>query len=192
MARGSSEFPVVMVRPDLEGLPQYDLPAGFSLRAYRPGDEAEWLRIHELADRYNTFTASTFTEQFGADAEVLRRRQLYLCEPAGAAIGTATAWFDDDFRGERWGRVHWVAIVPAFQGRGLGKPLMSAVCNRLRQLGHRRAYLTSNTARVPAIGLYLKFGFVPEIRTARDRRAWRLLRQRLPEGPLAELELGGR
>ncbi|OPX24245.1 MAG: hypothetical protein B1H04_02490 [Planctomycetales bacterium 4484_123] len=192
MARDSSEFPVVMVRPDLEGLPQYDLPAGFSLRAYRPGDEAEWLRIHELADRYNTFTASTFAEQFGTDAEVLRQRQLYLCDPAGATIGTVTAWFDDEFHGGRWGRVHWVAVVPAFQGRGLGRLLMSAVCNRLRQLGHRRAYLTSNTVRVRAIGLYLKFGFVPEIRNQRDARAWQLLRQRLPDSALAKMDLAWR
>jgi GNAT superfamily N-acetyltransferase len=76
-------------------------------------------------------------------------------------------------RSARWGRVHWMAITPQFQGRGLGKTLLSAICQRLRELGHERAYLTTSSARVQAVGLYLKFGFEPLIRNIEDESLWR-------------------
>ena len=175
---------VIMVREHLDGIPQHALPSGFTIRWYRPGDEAHWVAIHRLADRYNVITPERFTREFGRDPERLRQRQCFLLSPRGEVIGTATAWFDDDFRGRRYGRVHWVAIVPAMQGRGLSKPLMSVVCERLRALGHDRAYLTTSTARIPAINLYLQFGFAPYIRGSEDRRIWQALRARLKE-PLA-------
>src|SRR5687767_10707717 len=34
-----------MWRPNLEGLPQLDVPAGYRLRTYRPGDESPWGEI---------------------------------------------------------------------------------------------------------------------------------------------------
>jgi GNAT superfamily N-acetyltransferase len=166
---------VEMIRESLEDLPQFPVPAPCTLRWYRPGDEAAWLRIHLEADAHNTFTPRTFEEQFGRDPRVLAERQCYLCDAEGEAIGTTTAWFHD-YRGRPFGRVHWVAIVPAMQGRGLANPLLTAVCNRLRALGHERAYLSSATVRVPALNLYLKFGFLPVVRTEEDLRAWSLVR----------------
>ena len=49
---------------------------------------------------------------------------------------------------------------------------MTVVCNRLRELGHDRAYLVTSTARLPAIKLYLDFGFEPEIHDAEQQRVW--------------------
>lgn len=47
--------------------------------------------------------------------------------------------------------------------------MASIVCRRLHTLGHVRAYLTTNTARIPAIRLYLKLGFEPLLRTEEER-----------------------
>jgi GNAT superfamily N-acetyltransferase len=57
--------------------------------------------------------------------------------------------------------VHWLAVLPAFQGRGLGKALMTVVCQRLRDLGHQRACLSTLIARGAALELYRQFGFRP-------------------------------
>ena len=103
----------------------------------------------------------------------LRRRQCYLLAPTGEVVGTGTAWFNNNLEGARWGRVHWLAIMPEFQGRGLAKPLMTSICRRLRELGHEHVYLSTSTARRAAIGLYLKFGFAPVIRSEEDGAAWR-------------------
>ena len=89
------------------------LPAPFSFRDYRPGDEATWADIHVLAHRHNAITPALYRDQFGADEGELRERQLYLCDDSGGAIGTVTAWHNADYPDRNYGRVHWVAIVPS-------------------------------------------------------------------------------
>lgn len=172
MTIAKRNLPLKMSRANLENVPEFAWPAGFTLRWYQPGDEAHWLRIHRAADRFNEISPALYERQFGPDKETLVSRQCYLLAPNLNAIGTATAWFDNDFQGCRWGRVHWMAIIPEFQGRGLAKPLMTAICLRLHELGHEHAYLSTSTARHAAIGLYLRFGFEPLIRSENDAAVW--------------------
>lgn len=184
-----------MTRSSLDNIPEFAPPPGFQVRWYQPGDEAHWLRIHLVADPLNRITPELFEQQFAVRTvracrpalsdespnglkSALRdlcERQCYLLAPTGEVIGTGTAWFSDHFEGGRWGRVHWMAILPEFQGRGLGKALLSVICRRLRQLQHERAFLTTSTARLPAIKLYRKFGFEPLIRSAEDENLWRAM-----------------
>jgi GNAT superfamily N-acetyltransferase len=170
-----ANLPVTMVRDHLDDIPTYPLPAPYQARWYRPGDEAAWLNIQAEADHHNTITPELFNRSFGPDPQLLAGRQCYLLDETGAPIGTATAWLYDNYKDPSYGRIHWVAIIPEKQGLGLAKPLMSLVCQRLKELGHRRAYLTTSTIRLPALNLYLSFGFVPEISTPDDRQVWREL-----------------
>ena len=171
-------LPVRMIRPNLDNIPEYDLPPSYTIRHYQPGDELAWERIHVEADQYNPVTPELFQQQFGQDVKLLAERQFYLCDAAGQAIGTASAWLDI-YQGQPYGRVHWVALVPSRQGQGLAKPLLSVVCRRLRELQHDRAYLSTSTARIPAIGLYLKFGFRPHVRSEQEFQAWRRVWEKL-------------
>jgi len=171
-----------MTRDSLESIPQFALPENYSARWFRPGDDVIWRQIQSVSDQLNDITAGLFHEQFGADIEVLRQRQCYLLDENGTAIGTATAWFDDDYEGGRYGRLHWVAIVPKMQGRGLAKPLLTIVCNRLKELGHRRAYLNTSSGRIPAIGLYLQFGFTPAVNSAKEADLWREILEQVDQG----------
>lgn len=173
VAENTRHVPVAMARQDLDGIPQFSLPEPFTFRWYQPGDEKEWTRIHVQADKWNDVSGDLFEKQFGNDEDLLRERQLYLCADDGAAVGTATAWWNDDYEGLMWGRLHWVAIVPEFQGRGLAKPLLSAVLNRMVEMGYKRVYLTTATQRLPAISLYLKFGFLPQPRNQEETEAWK-------------------
>jgi GNAT superfamily N-acetyltransferase len=175
MTPPQSPIALKMVRKDLENIPDFAFPPGFLLRAYRPGDAERWTEIQLLADELNEITGQLFGQQFGYDNALLAQRQLYTVDAQGEAIGTGTAWFNDHFEGARWGRVHWVAIRPAYQGRGLAKPLMTALCRRLRELGHTRAYLSTSSARRAAINLYRRFGFEPFIKTDEERVAWQKL-----------------
>lgn len=193
MSASQKNLPLKMIRASLDGLPGFALPGGFGLRWYQPGDEAHWRRIQLAAERFIEITPELFGKQFGlgearglqpASAQEqsggmnsalrdLCERQCYLLDPHDEIIGTGTAWFGDDSEGERWGRVHWMAILPEFQGRGLGKGLLTGICRRLHELGHERAYLHTSAARIPAIKLYLRFGFEPTFRNAEEQAAWR-------------------
>ena len=166
-------LPVKMSRPHLDNVPAFALPKEFSVRWHQPGDEQHWLDIHLAADKFNPITPDLFAREFGQTSDGLKDRQCFLLDADQKPVATATAWFNDNFNCTACGRVHWVAVVPAHQGRGLGKALLTIVCRRLRALGHPRAYLTTSTARIPAIKLYRGFGFVPLIRTADDAAMWR-------------------
>jgi len=163
---------LTMTRPNLDGVPAYPVPAGHAIRPYRPGDERAWFRIQSAADRYNRITPESLRQEFGDDRSVLGRRLLFLYEPGGTAIGTAAAWFGDDRHAQDMGRVHWVAIDPAHQGRGLSKPLLSTVCTTLAEMGHDEAYLVTSSGRIAAIRLYLLFGFVPVTDAPDAAAAW--------------------
>lgn len=168
-AQKAPDVPVRMDRDHLNAIPGYPLPPGYRIASYTPGDEEAWLRIHLVADKLNHFRPDTFRRQFGDHAATIAARQLYLFAPDGEAVGTTTAWFDGTE-----GRIHWVAIDPRYQGLGLSKPLLERACVLLRSLGHRRAYLTTSTQRVAAIGLYAAFGFTPTPRSDREAAAWRI------------------
>jgi GNAT superfamily N-acetyltransferase len=150
---------LTMVRPTLDDLPSFPLPPGFAFRWYRPGDEQDWVTLQAPFYDPGAITLDLFYEQFGRDPGTLSARQCYLLDPRGEAIGTATAWTYDGFRGPEYGRIHWVAVARDYQGQGLSKPLLGAVCRRLVELGHTRAYLTTSTQRPVAVALYRRFGF---------------------------------
>lgn len=167
-----------MARAHLRDLPVHPLPPPWWFRAYRPGDEDTWVRIQQAADLYQPITRAVFTKAFSVEAGPLAERLLFLCDADGREIGTAAAWWGEAGPDSGKGRIHWVAVVPAAQGRGLGRPLIAATCLRLAELGHTCAYLTTGDRRERAIRLYLEFGFVPEIMGEADRAAWEDLRRR--------------
>lgn len=162
---------ISMIRESLDDIQNHPLPEGFSLRWYQPHDERIWVKIHEQADQYNMITPELFDRVFNRDFDALMERQCYLLDSRQNAVGTATAWFDNRNEGKYDGRVHWIAILPEMQGKGLAKPLLSVVCQRLRKLGHERTRLTMQLERIAAINLYLQFGFKPEIKTIDDEEA---------------------
>lgn len=182
---------VVMERASLADIPEHDLPQGFALRWYEKGDESAWREIQVAADRYNDITAELFFKTFGDEPTAHEQRLCFLTTATDEPIGTAAAWWGEEGAAGRWGRVHWVAILPAFQGRGLAKPLLTAVCLRLRELGHTSAYLTTSAARIPALNLYRQCGFAPVIRDEMERAVWQEIELCLRGGRFSSGIAGG-
>lgn len=172
MVPGNPVYKLRMIRDDLEGLPHYPLPEGWHFRPYEQGDESQWIRIQSGADAENTISIRLFSEQFGHDPVELARRQIYICPTGVIPAGTATAWFAEAPHSNSMGRLHWVAVHPDWQGRGLARPLIAAACHRLRELGHTSAYLSTSSSRARAIRLYFEFGFKPWIQSAKDEKSW--------------------
>ena len=165
--------PITMIRSDLSGIPEYEFPKPYSVKWYRPGDEKRWFEISKAADEYNNIVPETFREEFGADERTISKRQFFLLDAGKNYVGTCTSWFDDNFSGEKFGRIHWLAIVPGKQGKGLSKPMLSLALKRLAELGHKNACLITSSARIPAISLYLEFGFIPLALSESDSSIWK-------------------
>ncbi len=172
-------FHLAMDLDDVERVPVLKLPPGFAVSHYEPGDEAAWARIETAAGEFSDQgkALAHFEREFGGRELEMSERCLFLRAPGGDAIGTSTAWYGE--RGGRViGRLHWVAIVPAFQGRGLAKPLVSASMALMRGR-HRSAYLTTQTTSWIAVKVYLDFGFRPAFDQPDSERAWAVVAELL-------------
>lgn len=168
-----------MVRPNLRDIPVAALPPGYNIRLFRPGDEEAWRRIEMAVGEFSSDDRARqqFSREFGARLDAMASRCYFLETAEGEAVGTTTAWMGE-FQGDLIGRIHWVAIAPEHQGRGLSKPLLSTALERLAQ-EHDRAYLTTQTTSYRAVGLYASYGFEPVIETDSHRRAWALVQSLL-------------
>jgi ribosomal protein S18 acetylase RimI-like enzyme len=168
-----------MVREDLRDLPDVSLPRGFRIRPFQPGDERHWAEIEMRAGEFTSRETALryFGTEFGADPHKLRERMLFLESESDGPIGTTSAWLGE-LQDRSMGRIHWVAIVPEFHGRGLSKPLLGAAMQVLACY-HDSAFLTTQTSSWRAAGLYLRFGFKPLLETPKAERAWEIVRDKL-------------
>jgi len=158
-----------MVRPDLERLPGIEVPAGYVLRTYRPGDEAAWCEI------MNTGIGTDWTA--GKCRVELTEREPFLPDGcffvtnSGEAVATACA-FDVQPEGFDAAQVHMVCAKPAHRGLGLGRLVTLAVLHYMREHGYGAAFLGTDDFRVPAIKTYLGLGFVPDYIEDSHRKRW--------------------
>jgi tRNA-Thr(GGU) m(6)t(6)A37 methyltransferase TsaA len=167
-----------MRRPDLAGLPPVEMPEGYALRTYRPGDEAAWAAI------MNTGIGS------GQTAELCRQKLtglpqfdpegLFFATHDGTPIGSACAWVLRP--GEREaGELHMVCVLPEHRGHGLGYWLSLAVLHRFAERGFQHAGLNTDDFRLAAVKTYLELGFQPEHTHPGDAERWLLALARLRE-----------
>ena len=179
-------FHLTMELADVASVQAPGIPAGFGISRYRPGAETDWARIERAAGEFpdEAKALAHFGSEFGAHSAQMQERCLFLHGPDGIAIGTATAWHGEH-GGSVIGRLHWVAIVPAFQRRGLSKPLVAAALALMRRW-HDRAYLTTQTTSWVAVKVYLDFGFTPVHDRPDSREAWTLMARVLGDPALGE------
>ena len=168
-----------MIRRNLEHIPSVPFPKGFTIRPYQPGDELIWQEIQSRSDNFNQISTDTFWKAFGDNREFLIDRQFYVVNRNFTVVATGTSWFNNAYKNFTFGRIHWLAVLPENQRKGLGKALLTFLCQKLKSLGHDKVYLTTSTLRIQAINLYLGFGFYPEIRNQEDCDTWNIIRDKL-------------
>jgi ribosomal protein S18 acetylase RimI-like enzyme len=135
------------------------LPPGYSIRTFRTGDEETWARIETLAGEFADEGAALqrFHSEFHGYEADLKQRCFFLQNPEGEAIGTIMAWYGE-YEGRRIGRIHWVGIIPDYQGKKLAKPLLTYALSQMSKY-HQEAYLTTQKHNERAITLYEAYGF---------------------------------
>lgn len=156
----SNSPPLTLWRRNLANLPDYPLPPEYRLRLIAPGEVSSWVEVQQAAEPYLTMSEEWFWQEFGTPKGLAWERCFLLEESAGPVVGTITAWSDDQLDGRERGRVHWLAIRPEWQGRGLAKPMVSAALQLLSR-HHDSAYLITQAERTVAIRLYEAMGFEP-------------------------------
>jgi ribosomal protein S18 acetylase RimI-like enzyme len=87
--------------------------------------------------------------------------RVLVAESGGAVVGTFSLLIMDNLakRGTPSGVVEEVAVLPAYQGRGIGRAMMAHALERCREAGCYKMALSSNQSREPAHRFYDSLGF---------------------------------
>lgn len=154
---------VLMTNQDPCGYPRCPLPAGYEVRAYEPGMEKDWAELQCSVEHMDTVeeALTRFNEELLPEVELLKTRGIFVYGPDRRLAASALLWHGNHF-GRVCARVHWVAVAPSEQGKGLCKAVMTILmdlyhsCNLTGGL-----YLSSQTWSYKALNIYRQFGFKP-------------------------------
>lgn len=158
---------LVMRRASLASLPALELPAGFHMRHYEPGDELHWEALVEKSFGWSR----NFGRRIASHPYFKPERVLFICDQE-KPVATACAWEEPQWE-EDCGYLHMVGVDPDYGGRGLGYSISLAALHRMREEGKRHAVLETDDFRLGAIHIYLKLGYVPAYEGAELAERWR-------------------
>ena len=166
-----------MVRPNLEDLPELELPVGYGMRTYRTGDEVHWARIISDSFGGRERTAQD-TENEITGRDVFVPDGLYFATHQGVPVGTACAW-RQSVDEKDVGYVHMVGVVAEHTGHKLGKWVSLAVLCYFRDNNFKCSMLDTDDFRIPAIKTYLNLGFIPVYVEEGQPERWRNIFKKL-------------
>ncbi len=162
--------------PDLEQLPEIQIPEGYAVRSYRPGDEIHWARIIDAS-----FGGNRSAED--VKEEIVNKPQftpegLFFATCQGEPVGTACAWRGKPEETEV-GQLHMVGVEPEHQGHRLGKLVSICVLHFLKKHSFSMAMLDTDDERLPAVKTYLNLGFRPVYRDDSHPGRWKAVSENL-------------
>lgn len=187
-------YPIRLIRDDLENIPHYELPSGYSFRFYQGESDIDvWIDIEKSAKEFISYSEGVrnFETYFGKYKELLYNRMIFVVAPNGKSVATASAYFEpwDD---ESIGWLHWVAVRREYQGKGLSRPLISKTLETLKSLGYKKAKVPTQTTSWVAAKLYLDFGYRPEPQNVTESEyGYRILNTLTSHPSLASFEKVG-
>ncbi|CAH1214993.1 Mycothiol acetyltransferase [Paenibacillus sp. JJ-223] len=154
-------YAFILVHHQLEK-PAFEVPDGYRLEAFRTGlDEEAWAEIRnagfaKLKGNETPVTPDMVTKMV-AEEDYLEGGMLMLYHgdrPVGIVRGS-----DDEFQGASIMNIGPVALVPEYQGKGLGRILLRAAMAFAVEQGYSQAILCVNAENERAKNLYLQEGF---------------------------------
>jgi len=154
-------YAFLLVREDLD-VPEVQLPDGYELRPFRPGqDEEHWLKVRNAA--FSTLKGSetpltiegvikllTDDDYLEGGMKILFDQEM----PVGVIRGAHDEYVEAPIM-----NIGPVAILPEYQGRGLGRSLLRASLRFAKEKGYKRTILSVNGENERAQALYIQEGF---------------------------------
>lgn len=138
-------------------MPAPRLPAGVSVRPFRPEDETALLQINARAFAHHPEQGAMDAADFAARTREpwYRPEDLLIAERDDRPVGFHwTKRHDDDL----W-EVYVLGVDPAAHGGGIGKGLLRAGLHHMADAGGRRVILYVEGDQDVAVGLYRAHGF---------------------------------
>ena len=154
---------VIMKREKGMPLQEFLLPEGYSYKEYTPGDELAWAEIETSVGEFvsKEKALAYFKGKYMLYRGDIERRCFFVESSEGRKVATFTLWWGyTGLRRDPW--LHWVAVMPEYQDKLIGKALVYEAMRRFMLIeGDRDIYLATQTWSYKAINIYRKQGFVP-------------------------------
>lgn len=106
------------------------------------------------AKDYRQYMTNFFTRVYAPEGDLFFQTCLFVCDINDKPIGTAFIWKVYN----AFNTVHWVKVLKAYEGRGIGRALLSVIMQELKE-GDYPVYLHTQPSSYRAIKLYSDFGF---------------------------------
>ena len=162
-------------------LPEVVLPAGYSLATLRERSTDDWLEALNTTGQLGSWDRSKARQWLEGERHVI---------PAGTFLvifddrPVATACAIEPTSTEHRPEFGWVSASPEHQGKGLGYQVSLAALLFIRESGYRETFLHTDDLRLPAIKIYLKLGFEPEVTHESHPARWQAVYAKLGQsGP---------
>ncbi|MEM7134481.1 MAG: GNAT family N-acetyltransferase [Chloroflexota bacterium] len=160
----------------LNSPPDVQVPDGYILRTYQPGDEPGFYRVMDLAGftNWDDETLRPWLSKILPDGWFL-----VVHEETRKIVATAMTNHNPSDLHPFAGELGWVAGHPEHKGKGLGMAVCGSVVSRLLQGGYEHIYLNTDDWRLPAITVYLRLGWVPFLYAPDMEGRWKAVCQNL-------------
>ena len=148
---------------DQEALPQWEVPQGFSVRSFQPGDASLLTEVQNSAFGGSWGFCPNTVEQIEyrtSMANTSHQGILFLHrdeKPAGYCW-TCVAPANGSIRG----LIGMIGVVPDYRGQGVSRAMLLAGMEYLRSIGVADIALQVDGSNAPAIRLYTSVGFEKE------------------------------
>lgn len=154
-------FKIILKREKGRTLRNATLPEKFKFVKFKDGDEKAWAEIEKSVLEFeNTKDGEEyFKNKYLPYIDELKRRTIFIENSNEEKIATFTAWwrYTDE---RRHPFMEWVAVKPEYQGKGLGKALISEGIKLMVAIeGDCDMYIPTQTWSYKAISLYRWAGF---------------------------------
>jgi len=157
-----------MFLPDVHSAPPPQWPAGYSTRTFVPGqDERTSVQIENesFQDHWEYVPVEIGEIEGFVRSPSFRADGVIYAVYQGQAVGECWNWIDDEYiaqSGEKRGEIWCLCVHPQHRRRGLGRALLLAGVQWLRQQGMASARLCVDGANERAKHLYESVGFVTQ------------------------------
>ncbi|WP_166462450.1 GNAT family N-acetyltransferase [Psychrobacillus vulpis] len=154
-------YSFVLVREDLD-VPEFSLPNDYVIQPFQSGrDEEIWCEVRnagfaKLQGSETPITPEMVQKMMTAEENIEGGSMIlyHKSEPVGVIRGA-----DDEYENSRIMEIGPIAIIPAYQGKGLGRILLRAALRFAKEKSYKRTILCVNADNERAKALYIQEGF---------------------------------
>lgn len=190
---GIPDYNIFMVCEQLESTALSELPKGYYFRNCKEEELDVWIDIQldNSGDAPRSLVTDFFDRTYKEKGNLFFVQCVFVCDEKDMPIASCFIWKQHD----KYNTVHWFKVLKPYEGKGIGRALLSYVMRPLADDDYP-VYLHTQPSSYRAIKLYSDFGFAliskPEFIDERDNeleKSLPILKEYMPKEAFEQLKI---